>query len=162
MSLIDIPQVATQIVGFLLMVWILKRYAWGPVVSGLEARREKIRGEFREAERVRGEAAELKGQYEAKLRGADAEARQRIQEAVAEGQKVAAEIKTQAQGEAERRLERAEDEIAREREKAKEMLKEQVIRLSMRTAEKILRQQIDGNAHRKLVGEFIDEVGAMS
>src|SRR2546426_1254311 len=144
MNLIDIRQVLTQIIGFLLMVWILRRYAWGPILRFLEARREKIAGQFREADRVRVEANELKGQYEARLRGADAEARQRIQEAVVEGQKVAAEIKTQAQGEAAQRLERAADEIAREREKAKEILKEQVIRLSMRTAEKILRQQLDG------------------
>ena len=90
-----------------------------------------------------------------------AEARQKIQEAVAEGQKVAGEIKSQAQAEAARRLERAEDEIAREREKAKEMLKEQMIRLSMRTAEKILRQRLDDAAQRRLVGEFIDEVGVL-
>lgn len=161
MNLIDVRQVITQIVGFLLMVWFLRRYAWSPTLKFLEARREKIAGEFREADRIKAEANELKGQYEARLRAADAEARQRIQEAVAEGQKVAGEIKSQAQSEATRRLERAEDEIAREREKAKEMLKEQVIRLSMRTAEKILRQRLDDAAQRRLVGEFIDEVGAI-
>jgi F-type H+-transporting ATPase subunit b len=161
MNLIDIRQVITQIIGFLLMVWILRRYAWHPVLNFLEARRAKIAGEFREADRVKAEANELKGQYETRLRGADAEARQRIQEGVAEGQKVAGEIKSQAQAEAARRLERAEDEIAREREKAKEILKEQMIRLSMRTAEKILRQRLDDAAQRRLVGEFIDEVGAL-
>ena len=56
---------------------------------------------------------------------------------------------------------RAEDDIAREREKAKEMLKEQVISLSMKTAEKILRQRLDDPAQRKLVGEFVEEVGAI-
>ena len=161
MNVIDIRLVLTQIIGFLLMLWILRRYAWAPVLKTLEARRDKIAGEFREAERVRGEADELRGQYEARLKTADAEARQRIQAGVAEGQRVAGEIKTQAQAEAAQRLERATDEIAREREKAKEMLKEQVIRLSMRTAEKILRQRLDDPAHRKLVGEFVDEVGAV-
>ena len=81
---------------------------------------------------------------------------------MAEGQKVAAEIREQAHAEAQRRLLRAEDEIARESEKAKELLKEQVIRLSMRTAEKILKQQLDGAAHRRLADEFIDEVGALN
>jgi F-type H+-transporting ATPase subunit b len=161
MNVIDIRLVLTQIIGFLLMLWILRRYAWAPVLKALEARREKIAGEFREAERVRGEADELRHQYEARLKTADAEARQRIQAGVAEGQRVAGEIKTQAQAEAAQRLERATDEIAREREKAKEMLKEQVIRLSMRTAEKILRQRLDDATQRKLVGEFVDEVGAL-
>ena len=161
MNLVDIRQVLTQILGFLLMVWILRRYAWSPVLGMLEARREKIAGEFKEADRLKAEAQELKGRYDAELKSVDALARQRIQDAVAEGQRVAAEIRTQAQKDAAQRLERATDEIEREREKAKEALKLQIVGLSIRTAEKILRRELDGAAQRKLAGEFIDEVGAL-
>ena len=161
MNLIDIPQVATQILGFLLMVWILRRYAWGPLIGMLEARREKIAGEFKEADRLKAEAVGLKAKYEADLKTIEAHARHRMTEAVAEGQRVAEEIKSQAQKDAAARLERAGDEIAREREKAKEILKQQVIGLSLRTAEKILRQKLDDPAQRQLTGEFIDEVGAL-
>jgi F-type H+-transporting ATPase subunit b len=160
MDIIDIRQVATQIVGFLLMVWILSRYAWAPLMRGLEARREKIAGEFAEADRRKAAAEELKTRYEQELRTIDALARQKLQEAVNEGQRVAGEMKTQAQHEARARLERADDEIAREREKAKEILKDHVVRLSVRMAEKILRQKIDDETQRKLVGEFVNEVGA--
>ena len=161
MNLVDVPQVLTQILGFLLMVWILRRYAWGPLIGMLEARRERIAGEFKEADRLRGEAMELKARYDSELKGIEAQARQRITEAVTEGQRVAAEIKVQAQKDAAARLEHAVDEISREREKAKEILKEQIIALSLRTAEKILRQKLDDPAQRKLAGEFIDEVGAL-
>ena len=161
MNLVDIPQVITQILGFMIMVWALRRYAWGPMLAMLEARREKIAGEFKEADRLKGEALGLKARYEADLKGIEAQARQRMQEALVEGQRVAAEIKTQAQKDAAVRLERASDEILREREKAKELLKQQVIGLSIRTAEKILRQKLDDPAQRKLAGEFIDEVGAL-
>lgn len=161
MNLVDVPQVLTQILGFLLMVWILRRYAWGPVMGMLEARREKIAGEFAEAERRKAEAAELKAKYDAELRTIDAQARQRITEAMNEGQRLAAEIKAQAQKEAATRIERAVDEIEREREKAKELVKDQVIALSLRAAEKILRQKLDEPNQRKLVGEFIDEVEAV-
>jgi len=160
MNLIDIRQVLTQIIGFLLMLWILRRYAWAPVLKLLDDRRNKIAGEFQDADRRKADADRLKAQYEQELRGIEAQARQRLQEAVAEGQRVAAEIKAQAQQDAHTRVARADDEIAREREKAKELLKEQIIRLSMRTAEKILRQRLDEATQRKLVGEFIDEVGA--
>lgn len=159
-GLIDIKQVATQILGFLLLLWGLRTWAWGPVLAMLEARRKKIAGEFAEAERRQAEALELKARYEQDLRGIEAQARERIQQAVAEGQKVAAEIKSQAQAEAQQRVARAEDEIAREREKAKEILKEQIISLAVRSAEKILRQNLDDKAQRKLASEFIDEVGA--
>jgi F-type H+-transporting ATPase subunit b len=158
MNLIDVPQVITQIIGFLLLVWLLGKFAWGPVLAMLEARRQAIAGQFDQAERAKAEAHQLKLKYEQELKTIDQQARQKIQEAVSEGQRVASEIKSQAQNEATRRVERAGEEIAREREKAKELVKEQVIRLSMRTAEKILRQKLDEPTQRQLVSEFVDEV----
>lgn len=161
MNLIDPKQVITQILGFLILVWVLRQFAWGPLLGMLEARRQKIAGEFQEADRLKTEAQELRVRYEQELRTIEAQARHRIQEAMAEGQKVAAEIRSQAQGEAAARVQRAEDEIAREREKAKEILKQQIIQLSMRSAEKILREKLDDATQRKLAAEFIDEVGAL-
>jgi F-type H+-transporting ATPase subunit b len=161
MNLIDIRQVVTQVLGFLVMVWLLRQFAWDPVLAMLEKRRAAIAGEFQEADRRKGEADQLKARYEQELKTIDAQARQKLQEAVADGQRVAGEIKAQANREAAARLARSEDEIAREREKAKELLKQQVIALSMRSAEKILRQKLDEPQQRQLVSEFIDEVGAL-
>lgn len=159
-GLIDIRQVITQILGFLILLWGMKKFAWGPVMGMLEARRNKIAGDFATADKALADANETKARYEGELRGIEARARQRLQEAVAEGEKVAGEIRQQAQTEAAARLERAQDDIMREREKAKELLKQQVVHLSLRTAEKILRQKLDDPAQRKLVGEFIEEVSA--
>ena len=161
MNLIDPRLVVTQILGFLVLLWALNRWAFGPLLAVLEARRAKIAAEFAAAERAKAEAQEEKGRYQQELRGIEARARQRLTEAVAEGQKVAGEIRQQAQAEAARRLERAQDDIARENEKAKERIKEQVIDLALRSAEKILRQKLDDPAQRRLAGEFIDEVGAL-
>ena len=160
-GLIDIKLVLTQILGFIVFVSILSRFAWKPILAGLEARRAKIAGDFAEAEKRKGEADQLKAKYEQELRTIDAQARAKIQEGVAEGQRVATEIQAQAQTQAQERLQRAEEEVARESEKAKEQMKEQVINLSLRTAEKILRTKLDDPAQRKLAGEFIDEVGSL-
>jgi len=159
-GLIDIKLVITQILGFLVMVWILGRFAWGPLVKTIESRRQNIAGEFDEAERRQREADQLKAKYEQDLRGIEVLKRQSIQEAIAEGQKVAEEIKTQAQADAQARLQRAEEEVLRQREKEKEIVKEKVVALSIRTAEKILRARLDDPAQRRLAAEFIDEVGA--
>ena len=161
MNLIDIRMVGTQILGFLLLLWGLSKWAWGPLTKQLEARRQKIAGEFAEAERRQQAADQLKAKLEQDLRGIDVQARAKLQEAVSEGQKVAGEIRAQAQSEAQARMARAEEEMMREREKAKELLKEQVIALSLATAEKILKSKLDEPAHRKLAGQFIDEVGAL-
>jgi len=161
MNLIDVRMVGTQILGFLLLLWGLSKWAWGPLTAQLEARRQKIAGEIAEAERRQLAADALKVKLEQDLRGIDAQARAKLQEAVSEGQKVAGEIRAQAQKEAQDRMARAEDEMMREREKAKELLKEQVIGLSIATAEKILKAKLDDPAQRKLAGQFIDEVGAL-
>jgi F-type H+-transporting ATPase subunit b len=161
MNLIDFRMVGTQILGFLVLLWALSKWAWGPLTAQLEARKQKIAAEFAEATRRQETADALKSKWESELRGIEAQARAKLMESVAEGQKVAGEMRTQAQKEAQDRLARAADEIVREREKAKEQLKEQVIGLSIRTAEKILRTKLDDPAQRKLAGEFIDEVGAI-
>ena len=161
MNLIDIRMVGTQILGFLLLLWGLRKWAWGPLTAQLEARRQRIAAEFAEAERRQQAADAVKAKLEQDLKGIEVQARARLMEAVAEGQKVAGEIRTQAQKEAQDRLARAGDEIMREREKAKELLKEQVIALSLATAEKILRSKLDDPAQRKLTAQFIDEVGAL-
>lgn len=160
-NLIDIKLVLTQILGFVILVWILGRFAWGPIVSGLELRRQKIADEFAEAERRQKAADAEKAKFEAEMRGIDSLKRASIQEGIAEGQRVAAEIKEHANEQAQARLHRAEEEVEREREKAKELLKEQVVSLSIRTAEKILQSKLDDPAQRKLAAAFIDEVGGL-
>ena len=161
MDLINLKLVVTQLLGFLVLLWALNKWAFGPLLGMLEARRAKIAAEFAAAERAQAEAQEQKARFEQELRGIEARARQRLTEAVAEGQKVAAEIRQQAQAEATRRIERAQDDIARENEKAKERIKQQVIDLALHSAEKILRQKLDDPAQRRLAGEFIDEVEAL-
>jgi len=160
-GLIDFSQVLTQILGFLILLWAMRKFAWGPILATLEERRQKIAGQFADADRRKTEADGLRTKYEAELRTIDAQARQKLNDALSEGQKVAGEIRQQAQKDAQSRLVRAEEEIQREREKAKELLKEQVVSLSIRTAEKILRQKLDDPAQRKLAGEFVDEVGLL-
>ena len=161
MNLIDYRLVITQIAGFLILLWALQKWAFGPLRAVLEARRAKIAGEFAAAERAQALANEQKSRFEQELRGIEARARQRLTEAVAEGQKVGAEIRQQANAEAARRLERAQDDIARENENSKERIKERMIDLALRSAEKILRQKLDDPAQRRLAGEFIDEVEAI-
>ena len=159
--MIDIRQVVNQILGFLLLLWGMKKFAWGPILATLEARRQKIQSEFDEAARRQQGADDLRAQYDEKLRGIEAQARQRMVQAAAEAEQLASQIRAQAQQDATERVERAQDEIAREREKAKETIKEQIIGLSLRCAEKVLREKVDDARQRRLVGEFIDEVGAM-
>ncbi len=160
-GLIDIRQVATQILGFLILLWGMRKFAWGPLLGVLEARRQRIAGEFAEAERRQASADEARAKLEAQLRDLEHQKRLKIQEGVAEGQRVAGEIRQQAHKDAHARMAQAEEEVAREREKARELLKAQMIGLALGGAEKVLREKLDDAHQRRLVAEFIDEVGAL-
>jgi len=154
-NLIDFKQVATQIVGFLIFLWLIRKYAWGPVLETLAARRKKIVDDLAHAEAEMQSSAALKADLDRQLKGIEAQARTRIQEAVTEGQKIAAEIKTDAQEQARARLVRAEAEIESERAKAQKSLQESVARMAVLGAERILRQKLDDAEQHRLIGEFI-------
>ena len=157
MELIDVRELVTQILGFLLVLWVLRKFAWPKVLGFIEERRQGIVQDLEHAERERHEASELKTNLDRELKSIEARARSRIQEAVSEGQQIATEIKASAQHDALQRMERAREEIERERMKASEALKNDVVNLAIGTAEKILRQRLDEPTQKRLVQEFIAE-----
>ena len=155
------PQIVTQIIGFVIALWILKRYAWKPILSMLEGRRNSIQEEMDDTAADRSAAADTLAEYQEKMKDIDSAARTKIQEAVREGQAVATEIKDSARKEAQTFLDRAKEEIDRERVKAKIELRRDVVDLSLRAAEKLLGETLDEEKNRRMVDAFIDDLGGM-
>ena len=160
MNIIDVRQFATQIVGFLLVLFILGKYAWPPVLGFIEERRKKIADDLDHARQENERAAKLRAELEQELKGIEAKARVRIQEAVTEGQRVASEIKAGAQKDVTSRLQRLNSEIEVEREKAMLALKQDLVKMTIEATEKILREKLDEKTQRRLVEEFITQAGA--
>ncbi len=160
MELIDLQLLLTHVVGFALVVWLLRRFAWGPVLDFLEQRRRKIQSEFDEIESQRQDAARLKAEYEDHLHNIEAEGRQKIQEAIAEGNAAAAKIKERAQEERRKRLDRAAEEVRLLEESAKETLRKKNVDLALRAAEKAVQQEMDDEKHRQLITRFIQDLEA--
>jgi F-type H+-transporting ATPase subunit b len=160
MNIIDIRQFATQIVGFLLVLWILGKYAWPPVLGFIEERRKKIADDLEHARAENERAVKLRAELEHELKGIEAKARARIQEATTEGQRVASEIKAGAQKDVTQRLQRLQREIELEREKAMLSLKQDLVRMTIDATEKILKEKLDEKTQRRLLDDFIGEAGA--
>jgi F-type H+-transporting ATPase subunit b len=152
-------EVVTQILGFLLTLWILRRFAWGPIVNLLEERRAKIQGEFDRIEAARGEVEGEKTRLDEELRKIDAEARKRIQEAVKEGEAVGDAIKAKAHEDARALIVRAEEEIAREKDKAEAELRQDMVGMVVRATERMIRENLDDAGHRRRIEEFIASLG---
>jgi F-type H+-transporting ATPase subunit b len=155
---IDVAQLITNALGFLILFWGLKRFAWGPILGMLEQRRERIASDFSKAEAERQQAEALRGDLDRQLREVDATARQKIEEATAEGGRVAAEIKEEARAEARKLLEKAKADIEHEAAKARVELRNDIVDLAIRSAEKVLREKLDRDEQSKLVNKFIDEL----
>src|SRR4030095_7469041 len=94
------PDIITNIIGFLLLFFGLKRFAWGPILGMLDARREKIAKDFAAAEEAKQRAEAIRADYESKLREIDAMSRKKIEEAMREAGQLAAEMKEKARDEA--------------------------------------------------------------
>lgn len=155
---IEISQVITQIIGFLITVWLLKRFAWKPLLSMMDERRQKIKDEFQKIEDEKAKAAQLKCDYENKLRNIESERRQKISEAVNEANKIASEIKAGAQTEARGIVARTAEQLDRDIAKAKVLLKEDMVNITMSAAEKILHEKLDEKKERQLIDKFISSI----
>ncbi len=157
---LEIGQIVTQIIGFLIAVFLLKKFAWKPLLSILEQRRLKIKSEFDNIDKEKKKVEDLLSDYQTKLKEIDSLARVKIQEAAREGQKVANEIKENARKESKDILIKARDEIQRDVDKAKVQLKNDLVNMTMRVAEKLIRERLDEERDKKLIAEFIDSVPA--
>ncbi len=151
-------QLVTHLVGFVITVWLLKKFAWAPLLLLLEERRNKIAGEFQTIENEKQKIADLETEYEAKLKEIDSVRRQKLTEAVNEGKRIAEEMRVTAREEAREIVQKARADLDRDVAKAKVQLKEEMIAITMSAAEKILHEKLDDAKHRELIGNYIDNV----
>ncbi|EAX47445.1 ATP synthase F0, B subunit [Thermosinus carboxydivorans Nor1] len=147
-----------QIINFLILVAILTKVAYKPLMQALADRQARIAESIAAADRERAAAEELRREYQQQL----AEARTQAQAIVEKAMKLAEQTKEQileeARAEHARLLKEAQAEIARERERALAQMKNEVVSLSIAAATKIIGQNLDEKANAKLVEDFIDKL----
>lgn len=151
-------QVVTVIIAFFLVMWVLKAFAWSPVLQVIDERKNSIIKEF---ETIEARQAQLDSQiadYQQRLANIDQEARQRINEAVEDGKKISAEIIEEARKASEQMKAKATSDIQMEMEKARVELRDEMVRLTIQATEKLLHQELDDQKHREMVNNFIVEL----
>lgn len=155
---IDWGQIVTHILGFVLAVWLLRKYAWGKILDYVEGRRERIASDFASIERGKADVEAQKARYQQELDGIESLRRQKIQEAANEAQRLANEIKEEARQEAIEMRAKAEQDIANELDKANEAFKDRIIDAVVFTAEKMIKESLDREKHAKLIDDYLAEV----
>ena len=155
---IDLGQIFTHIVGFLLAVWLLKRYAWNSILGFVEKRRETIAASFEKIEKDQAAVDTLKQRYGEELVKIEETRREKIQEAAREADALAGEIKEEARREALAAREKAKQDIALELDKANEILKDRIVTAVIHTTEKIILERRDKKKHSQLIDQFLASV----
>ena len=155
---LNLGLIVTQIIGFLLVLWILKLFAWKPLLQMLEDRREKIKGDIDAAEKTRADADSLLDDYNAKLKDIEAEARGKIQDAVSEGNRIAAEIRENARDEAHKIVEKSREELARDVVKARVQLRDDMIDMTLAATEKVIGASMREADHKRMLEDFLKEI----
>ncbi len=145
--------------SFLLLIFLVKKYAWGNISSILDERAEKISSDIDGAEEARKKAEELASKREAELAGSRTEAKTIIENAKETAEKSKADILAEAKLEAGRLKEKANQEIEQNKAEALQSVKGEVADLTISLAGKIISQNLDGHAHKELIDQYIDQLG---
>jgi F-type H+-transporting ATPase subunit b len=150
------------VIIFVALLIVLWRFAWGPILSAVEAREKGIQNALEEARTRQAEAERILEEHKKQL----ADARRQAQEILAGGREAAdrlrKELEEKAREESESILARARSEIEREKEAAVESLRRESVDLALAAASKLLHQKLDAEQDRRLVMEFVDGLSAKS
>jgi F-type H+-transporting ATPase subunit b len=150
---------AWTVLTFVLLLVVLKKVAWGPILDALEARENEIKEALYAAEKAREEAKRVSSDYEDAIRKAQAEAQQIISDAKTAGEKVKLDLEAVASEKADEIIEKAKAQIDAERIKVISEIKSVAVEISLSAAAKVIEKNLDSDDNRKLVNEALEGIG---
>ena len=154
-----IGDMIVMLVFFLLLLVLLRKFAWGPLMGIMEEREKYVANEIEVAEKNRKEAEEASAEANKQLNQTREEAQKMIEEARATAVEQEKNIIDVARQEAARLKDAAQADIENEKEKAIQALQDKVASLSVLIASKVIEKEISAQDQEELINEFIKEVG---
>ncbi|WP_062108470.1 F0F1 ATP synthase subunit B [Bacillus niameyensis] len=145
--------------AFLVLLFILKKVAWGPLMGIMIKREDYIATEIEEAEKSRVESNKLLEEQKKLLNDARKEAQEMIENSKKHGEVQREEIIQIARGEAERIKDSARAEIEQQKEQAITALREQVATLSVMIASKVIEKELNEEDQQKLINDYVQKAG---
>ncbi len=152
---INVPVLIANIVNFMVLLFVLRLVAWGPLTKMLDERREKIAQSLSAADQAKVQAAESERQVQEAMNVSRQESQQLIAQAQEIATRIQADARTQAQADAEATLVRARNEIQQERDAAIADLRKEFADMTISAAERVIGQSLDRTAHKRLIDEAL-------
>ena len=156
---INLGYLISQIINFVLLLVLLRIFLYRPIVNMLDRRREKIRADLDEADTARSQAEAAKQEYEKQLEQAREERRSIVAQANEQAEKMREEILEKARVEAQQLVAKTEEETEALRRQTLIGAQDEIVDLALAAAGKVVGESLDEKAHRRLIQEFIAEVG---
>lgn len=150
-----------QVVVLILLIALMAKYVMRPLLAMMKERQDYIDQQITAAEENRKEAEKLLAQQQEALKQARQEAKELLERAKAQKEREAEEIIRQAQERAERMINEATAQITREKENPLADLRDEVGRLSVLLAAKVLEKEMDEKQQSKLVDRYLEQVGEL-
>jgi F-type H+-transporting ATPase subunit b len=147
-----------QMLSFAILIWFTSKFIWPPLMAAIEERQNKIADGLAAADRSKKDLAEAEERVNEQLREARGKAAEIIAQAEARGNQIVDAAKQEAIVEGNRQKAAAQADIVAATSKAKEDLRKQVSALAVKGAEKLIKREIDGNAHKALLDELAAEI----
>lgn len=144
------------IVSFLLVLFVLKKFAWTPILNALEAREKGIKDDIANAKSAREEAEGSLTEYRKKLAEANAEAQSLVVKARQDAERVREELLAKSKEDANGILDRARKQIELESQAAVNQIRGEIAELAIASAEKLISKSLDDEDHRRLVMESLN------
>ena len=159
-SLIDINPglVVWTAVTFILLLLILKKFAWKPILTALDQRETAIKESLEKAEKAKDEAQRILYENQANLSKAEEESKKIIEQGRIYAEKLKDQVIKESKDQAQKILSEASAEIERKKEETFGELKSQIADLIIQTTEKVLGETVDKNVHKRIADKYINEI----
>lgn len=148
------------IVSFLVLVGLLKAFAWGPLLRAVEEREAAMRSEREKAEAARREAEGIQQRLAEQLQGVDAQAREILSRASREGEALRERLKNDAEEASKRILEKSREQLGEEKARLIVELRREVAALSIQAAERLLKKSLDPGVKKEALSDFLGQIDA--
>jgi F-type H+-transporting ATPase subunit b len=148
------------VVTFAVLLAVLWKFAWRPLLNALEHREKTIQSAVESAQKLKDEAQKLMEEYQRQLNQAREEARAIVDEGRRDADVLRKDIEEKAHEQARQAVERAQREIALASDKAIDQLRREAVNLSIEMASKLIKQKLSAKDHQDLVRTALQEIEA--
>lgn len=146
------------VLTFILLLLVLKKFAWKPILSALKQREDAIKDSLEQAEKAKEEAKKILSENQNSLAKAEEESKKIIEQSKLFAESLKEKMIAESKEQAKRIIDEASAEIDRKKNAAFDELKNQIAEISVNAAEKILRENLDVQKNKKIVDKYISDI----